>query len=86
MYSVYRLDQTSKYGELVRSVKLNNQIINIKTDHFPYQMNGIYMCIVSNGVPSINGNVLQTWSIHVKYEGKINKSQTDLSITYPFIE
>ncbi|CAG2214087.1 unnamed protein product [Mytilus edulis] len=68
-YRVYRLDQISKYGELVRSLNLSSQTINIKMDYFSYQMNGLYKCIVSNGVPNINGHFLQIWSTHVKYEG-----------------
>ncbi|XP_052084700.1 uncharacterized protein LOC127721926 [Mytilus californianus] len=93
IYSVYRLDQISKYGELVRSVNMSNETININTDHFPYQINGIYMCVVSNGVPSTNGKVLQTWSTHVKYEGPpvfasenryLNTGTVGLSITLSF--
>ncbi|CAC5386336.1 unnamed protein product [Mytilus coruscus] len=69
IYSVYRLDQISKYGELVRSVYLNNETFTFHTDPFPYQRNGRYMCAVSNGIPDTNGEVLQTWSTNVNYEG-----------------
>ncbi|VDI21736.1 Hypothetical predicted protein [Mytilus galloprovincialis] len=68
-YSVYRLDQISNYGELVRSVNLNTEIFTFHTDPLPYQRNGRYMCFVSNGIPDTTGKVLQTWSTDVKYEG-----------------
>ncbi|CAC5416909.1 unnamed protein product [Mytilus coruscus] len=69
MYSVYRLDQISKYGKIVRSINLNTDIFAFTTFPFPYQRNGIYMCVVSNGIPDTNGNVFQTLSTNVKYEG-----------------
>ncbi|CAC5405303.1 HNT [Mytilus coruscus] len=69
MYSLYRLDQNSKDGKLVRSVNLNNETFTFNTESFPYQKNGRYTCFVSNGIPNSNGNVLQTWSIDVQYEG-----------------
>ncbi|CAG2208416.1 unnamed protein product [Mytilus edulis] len=69
IYSVYRLDRISKYEEIVRSVNLNNGTFVFKTDEFPYQRNGIYLCVVSNGIPGTNGKELQNSSIHVNYEG-----------------
>lgn len=72
MYSVYRLDHISEYGELVRSVNLSDKTFNITTEPFPYQKNGIYMCVVSNGVPDTDGKFLQSWSTRVKYEGRTN--------------
>ncbi|VDI51297.1 Hypothetical predicted protein [Mytilus galloprovincialis] len=69
IYSVNRLDKISKYGELVRSVNLKSKIFTFHTDHFPYQRNGRYMCVVSKGIPGTNGNELQNSSIHVKYKG-----------------
>ncbi|CAG2214085.1 unnamed protein product [Mytilus edulis] len=68
-YSVYRLDQISRNGELVRSVNLNTEIFTFHTDPFPYQKNGRYTCFVSNGIPDTTGKVLQTWSTNVTYEG-----------------
>ncbi|CAC5393423.1 unnamed protein product [Mytilus coruscus] len=69
MYSVYRLEQYSEDGKLVRSVNLNNETFPFNTEMIPYQKNGRYTCVVSNGIPDSNGNVLQTWSTYVKYEG-----------------
>ncbi|XP_052084704.1 uncharacterized protein LOC127721928 isoform X2 [Mytilus californianus] len=69
MYSVYRLEQNSEDGKLVRSVNLNNETFPFNTEMFPYQKNGRYTCVVSNGIPDSNGNALQTWSTNVKYEG-----------------
>ncbi|CAC5391385.1 unnamed protein product [Mytilus coruscus] len=69
IYSVYRLDQISKYGELVRSVNLKSKTFTFHTEPFPYQRNGRYMCVVSNGIPDTNGEVLQNWSTNVTYEG-----------------
>ncbi|XP_052084699.1 uncharacterized protein LOC127721924 [Mytilus californianus] len=69
IYNVYRLVQLSKSFELVRSVSLNNETFIFNTNLFPYQRNGRYMCVVSNGIPDINGKVLQTESIYLKYEG-----------------
>ncbi|VDI38099.1 Hypothetical predicted protein [Mytilus galloprovincialis] len=68
-YSVYRLDQISRNGELVRSVNLNTEIFTFRTDPFPYQKNGIYTCFVSNGIPDTTGKVLQNCSTNVTYEG-----------------
>ncbi|CAG2226349.1 unnamed protein product [Mytilus edulis] len=67
-YSVYRLDQISRNGELVRSVNLNTEIFTFRTDPFPYQKNGRYTCFVSNGIPDTTGKVLQIWSTNVTYE------------------
>ncbi|VDI46712.1 Hypothetical predicted protein [Mytilus galloprovincialis] len=69
VYSVYRLDRISKYGELVRSIYLDNRAFIFKTDEFPYQRNGRYMCVVSNGIPDTNGKKLQNSSTHVNYTG-----------------
>ncbi|CAG2226348.1 unnamed protein product [Mytilus edulis] len=69
VYSVYRFDQHSEDGKLIRSVNLNNQIFTFNKQRFPYMINGIYTCVVSNGIPDISGTVLQTSSINVKYEG-----------------
>lgn len=80
IYSVYQLNQLSKYGELVRSVNLNNEIFSYTS--YLFQRNGIYTCVVSNGIPDIKGNVLQTWSTNVKYEGTRNKLNTN---AYMFI-
>lgn len=71
IYSVYLLNQISKYGELVRSVHLNNEIFTFHTFPFPYQRNGRYTCLVSNGISDINGRVLQNRSTNVIYEGKV---------------
>ncbi|CAC5421330.1 unnamed protein product [Mytilus coruscus] len=68
IYSVYRLDQISNHGELVRSVNLNNGTLRLQTDPYLYQRNGRYMCVVSNGISDTNGEILQTWSTNVKYE------------------
>ncbi|VDI21745.1 Hypothetical predicted protein [Mytilus galloprovincialis] len=69
IYSMYRLDRISKYGELVYSVNLTNETFIFKTDQFPYQRNGRYMCVVSNGIPGTNGKKEQNSSIHINYEG-----------------
>ncbi|XP_071139037.1 uncharacterized protein [Mytilus edulis] len=69
IYNVYRLDQISKYGGLVRSVNLDNETFVFNTDLFPYQRNGRHMCVVSNGIPDTNGKELQNSTIHVNYEG-----------------
>lgn len=71
MYSVYRLDQISKYGMIVRSINLSTEIIAFTNFPFPYQRNGIYKCTVSNGIPDTDGDVLQTLSTNVKYEGMV---------------
>lgn len=70
---MYRLDQNSWDGKLVRSGNLNNEIFTFKSEPFPYQQNGRYTCLVSNDIPDVKGNVLQTWSIDVKHEGNIIK-------------
>ncbi|CAC5421328.1 HMCN [Mytilus coruscus] len=69
IYGVYRLDQISKLGELVRSVNLNNETFILYTELFPYQRNGKYTCVVSNSIPDTNGKILQTLSTNVNYEG-----------------
>lgn len=69
VYSVYRLDQISKYGELVYSINLDNGTFIFNADQFPYQRNGRYVCVVSNGLPDTNGKELQNSSTHVNYEG-----------------
>ncbi|VDI27546.1 Hypothetical predicted protein [Mytilus galloprovincialis] len=69
MYSVYRLDQISNYGLIVRSINLSTEIVAFTNFPFPYQRNGIYKCTVSNGIPDTDGDVLQTLSTNVKYEG-----------------
>ncbi|CAG2185954.1 unnamed protein product [Mytilus edulis] len=69
VYSVYRLDRISKYGELVYSINLDNGTFIFNTDQFPYQRNGRYVCVVSNGLPDTNGKELQNSSTHVNYEG-----------------
>ncbi|CAC5400756.1 unnamed protein product [Mytilus coruscus] len=69
IYSVYRLDQISNHGERVRSINLNNGTFRFQTYPYPYQRNGRYMCVVSNGISDTNGEILQTWSTNVKYEG-----------------
>lgn len=85
IHSVYRLDQISKDGKLVRSVNLNTETFKLNTEPFPYQQNGRYTCFVGNGIPDINGNILQTWSTDNKYEGNINKFKTDSYIFLIFI-
>ncbi|VDI51310.1 Hypothetical predicted protein, partial [Mytilus galloprovincialis] len=70
IYSMYRLDRISNYGELVSSVNLDNETFVFKTDQFPYQRNGRYMCVVSNGITGTNGKILQNSSIHVNYKGQ----------------
>ncbi|CAG2214088.1 unnamed protein product [Mytilus edulis] len=50
-------------------MKLTNETFVFKTDQFPYQRNGRYMCVVSNGIPGTNGKILQNSSIHVNYKG-----------------
>lgn len=72
MYSVHRFNQTSKYGELVRTVNINNETFSFDTEPFPYQNNGIYTCVVSNGITDTNGKLLQIWSTNVTYEGETN--------------
>ncbi|CAG2185956.1 unnamed protein product [Mytilus edulis] len=80
IYSVYRLDQNSRDGKLVRSGNLNNEIFTFNSEPFPYQQNGRYTCFVSNGIPDVKGNVLQTWSINVKYEDLLSfNNQTDIN-------
>ncbi|CAG2242550.1 unnamed protein product [Mytilus edulis] len=69
IYTVYRLDQISKHGELVHSVNLVNETFTFDTDPFPYQRNGKFRCVVCNGIPDTNGNILHTWSRNVNYEG-----------------
>ncbi|CAG2214086.1 unnamed protein product [Mytilus edulis] len=69
LYSVHRFNQTTKYGELVRSVNINNDTFSFDTEPFPYQNNGIYTCVVSNGITDTNGKLLQIWSTNVTYEG-----------------
>ncbi|CAG2208423.1 unnamed protein product [Mytilus edulis] len=69
VYSVYRLDRISKYGELVYSNNLDNGTYIFRKDQFPYQRNGRYMCFVSNGILGSNGKELQNSSTHVNYEG-----------------
>lgn len=68
--SVHRLDRVSKYEEIVRSVHLDKGTFIFKIDQFPYQRNGRYLCVVSNGIQGTNGMVLQNSSIHVNYEGR----------------
>ncbi|CAC5421331.1 unnamed protein product [Mytilus coruscus] len=69
IYSVYRLDQISKSGELVHSINLKNETFTLQNDPFPYQINGRYECVVSNGIPDIDEKILQTGSTTVQYEG-----------------
>ncbi|CAC5421334.1 unnamed protein product [Mytilus coruscus] len=69
IYSMYRLDQLSKSGELVRSINLKNETFTLQNYPFPYQINGRYECVVSNGIPDIDGKKLQTGSTTVQYEG-----------------
>ncbi|CAC5391387.1 unnamed protein product [Mytilus coruscus] len=69
VYSVYRLDQVSKRGNIVRSINLNNKALMSHTFLFPYQRNGMYICSVSNGIPDSNGTILQNRTTNVKYKG-----------------
>ncbi|CAC5397789.1 unnamed protein product [Mytilus coruscus] len=69
IYNVYRLDQISKWGRIVRSVDLNNGTFTFHKFPFPYQRNGKYMCVVSNSIPNKNGKVRQTRSTNVIYAG-----------------
>ncbi|XP_071139187.1 uncharacterized protein [Mytilus edulis] len=93
IYTIYRLDQTSQYGQLVRSVNLNNEAFTLSREALWYQLNGRYVCFVSNGIPDLNGTVLQTTSINVKYEGppvftkenrNVNIGEVGKSITLQF--
>ncbi|VDI35301.1 Hypothetical predicted protein [Mytilus galloprovincialis] len=93
VYSVYRLDRISKYGELVYSINLDNGTFIFNTDQFPYQRNGRYVCVVSNGLPDANGKELQNSSTHVNYEGPpvfasenkyLKTGRVGLSITMSF--
>ncbi|VDI33491.1 Hypothetical predicted protein [Mytilus galloprovincialis] len=68
VYKVKRMKHTSQYGKLLRSVDMNNAVFTLQTE-FPYQKNGNYECVVSNGIRDNNGNIMQTVSTNVKYEG-----------------
>ena len=74
VYSVYRLDQISKSGNIVRSMNLNNKALADHIFLFPYQRNGIYICSVSNGIPDSNGTILQKKTTNVKYKGRMIKT------------
>ncbi|CAG2208418.1 unnamed protein product [Mytilus edulis] len=68
VYKVKRMNHISQYGKLLRSVDMNNAVFTLQTE-FPYQKNGNYECVVSNGIRDNNGNIMQTVSTNVKYEG-----------------
>ncbi|VDI69596.1 Hypothetical predicted protein, partial [Mytilus galloprovincialis] len=81
VYKVKRINHVSQYGTLLRSMNMNNEAFNLQTE-FPYQKNGNYECVVSNGIRDNNGNIMQTVSTNVKYEGPPVFSPENRNVKY----
>ncbi|CAG2208422.1 unnamed protein product [Mytilus edulis] len=81
VYEVKRINHVSQYGTLLRSMNMNNEAFNLQTE-FPYQKNGNYECVVSNGIRDNNGNIMQTVSTNVKYEGPPVFSPENRNVKY----
>ncbi|VDI62939.1 Hypothetical predicted protein [Mytilus galloprovincialis] len=76
-----RINHISQYGTLLRSMNMNNEAFNLQTE-IPYQKNGKYECVVSNGIRDNSGNLMQTVSTNVKYEVGVNHQSTDESESF----
>ncbi|CAC5421333.1 unnamed protein product [Mytilus coruscus] len=62
VYKVYQINHVSQYGELLRSIDLNNETFTLQTE-FPYQRNGKYECVVSPPVFSPENRNVKTAEI-----------------------
>ncbi|CAC5423227.1 unnamed protein product [Mytilus coruscus] len=69
-YTFHRWEHQSEKGEHVRFLGgLNNGTLILRNIRMQYQKSGIYVCTVSNGIPDINGSILQTGFTYFSYKG-----------------
>lgn len=69
-YTFYRWEHQSELGEHIRFINgLGNGTLILQTLPQRYQISGIYVCTVSNGIPDTNGNMFQKGFTSYKYQG-----------------
>ncbi|CAC5411483.1 PVRL1 [Mytilus coruscus] len=65
-YTFHFWEHRSNFGQTIRMLG-NNQDLQLQRSDQMYQMNGIYVCRVENGVKDINGSTIQVAETHVQY-------------------
>ncbi|XP_071144179.1 uncharacterized protein [Mytilus edulis] len=69
-YTFYRWEHQSEIGEHIRYINgLGNGILILQTLPQRYQISGIYVCTVSNGIADTNGRMFQKGFTSVNYQG-----------------
>ncbi|CAC5426686.1 unnamed protein product [Mytilus coruscus] len=69
-YTFKKWDHQSEQGEHVRFLNgLHNGTLNLKMLKLKYQISGIYICTVSNGIPDVNGSLFQMGFTSLQYTG-----------------
>ncbi|XP_052085477.1 uncharacterized protein LOC127723082 [Mytilus californianus] len=69
-YTFYRWEHQSELGEHIRFINgLGNGTLILQTLPQRYQISGIYVCTVSNGIPDTNGSKFQKGFTSFNYEG-----------------
>lgn len=85
-YTFEKWEHQSEQGEHIRFLNgLENGTLILQTLPQQYQISGRYVCTVSNGIPDMNGSILQTNFTSYNYQGKASKRFTSIRIyTYAF--
>ncbi|CAC5420423.1 unnamed protein product [Mytilus coruscus] len=65
-YTFHFWEHRSNFGKTIRMLG-NNQDLQLQSSDPRYQMNGIYICRVENGVKGINGSTIQVAETRVQY-------------------
>ncbi|CAC5423230.1 unnamed protein product [Mytilus coruscus] len=69
-YTFDRWEHQSEQGEHIRFLNgLENGTLILQTLPQQYQISGRYICTVSNGIPDMNGSILQTNFTSYNYQG-----------------
>ncbi|XP_063418553.1 uncharacterized protein LOC134701344 [Mytilus trossulus] len=66
-YTFHFWEHRSNFGQTIRMLG-NNQDLQLQSRDLRYQMNGIYICRVENGVKDINGSTIQLAETRVQYD------------------
>ncbi|CAC5420413.1 unnamed protein product [Mytilus coruscus] len=64
-YTFHFWEHRSNFGQKIRMLD-NNQVLKLQSSDSRYQMNGIYICRVENGVKDISGSTIQVAETNVQ--------------------
>lgn len=70
-YTFYSWEHRSDLGETIRMLG-NAPNLELLVDKGNYQLNGVYICRVENGVKDINGRIIRAAETSVRFAGKLD--------------